>query len=114
MTNKLIWLMPVTALAVSTVVVFGTMTASIRHPAPAAQEATDAAVTSTSVTTGIKYVLRIWEGKLGMFRGDSEVPYHELDMPLTLLSDYDRELLSQGIITNTEEEMRRLVEDITS
>jgi hypothetical protein len=113
MTNKLVWLMPVTALAVSTVVVMGSMTASVRHPSPAAQETT-AVTTETSASTSIKYVLRIWDGRLGMFRGDSETPYRELDMPLSLLSDYDRELLAQGIITDTEEEMRALVEDITS
>ncbi|MBQ8724074.1 MAG: hypothetical protein IJY74_00195 [Oscillospiraceae bacterium] len=113
MTNKLVWLMPVTALAVSAVVVSGSMAASIRHPSPSAQEATTVTVT-TAGTTNARYVLRIWEGRLGMFRGDSETPYRELDMPLSLLSDYDRELLTQGIITDTEEEMRALVEDITS
>lgn len=111
MTRKFIWLMPVTALAVSAVVVTSSMAASVVHPEPEKQDATEV---TTTVTTNVNYVLRIWNGHLGMFRGDSEVPYRELDMPLSLLSDYDRELLEQGIITETEEEMRALVEDITS
>lgn len=113
MKNKLVWLMPVTALAVSAVVVMDSMASSVRRPSPAAQEPT-AVTTETSASTSVKYVLRIWDGRLGMFRGDSEIPYNELDMPLSLLSDYDRELLAQGIITETEEEMRALIEDITS
>ncbi len=112
MADKLVWLMPVTALAVSAVVVFGSMTASVKTPAPSAHE-TEPAVTTT-VTTNAKYILRIWNEGLGMFRGDSPEPYRELDMPLSLLSDYDRELLEQGIVMDTESEMRALVEDITS
>lgn len=112
MADKLIWLMPVTALAVSAVVVFGSMTATVKSPAPSAQE-TEPAVTTAAVTD-VKYILRIWKDGLGMFRGDSDVPYRELEMPLSLLSDYDREMLTQGITADSEAEMRALVEDITS
>ena len=110
MTRKSIWLMILTAFAVSVVIVAGTMAANITHPSPAAHEKAETSVTQTEVS----FVLRAWNGHLGLFRGSSDTPYSVLDMPLYLLADHDRELLEKGITAESEEELRRLIEDITS
>ena len=108
MTKTRIWLMLLTALVISVVIVAGSMANAAVHPETEAEQMT------TTTQTQVNYVLRAWDGHLGLFRGDSEVPYQELDMPLTLLSDYDREIVELGIIVETEQELRALVEDITS
>lgn len=110
MTKKRIWLMILTAFVISVVIVFGSMTALITHPKPEAQAETETTVTQTEVS----FILRIWNGNLGLFRGDSETPYREIDMPLYLLTEHDRKLLEEGITAQTEDELRSLVEDITS
>lgn len=110
MTKKRIWFIIMTAFAISVVIVFGSMAASVRHPKPQAEEMTEASVTQTQVS----FILRIWDGHLGLFRGDSETPYREIDMPLYLLTEHDKKLLEAGIIVDTEEEINALVEDITS
>ncbi len=102
--------MLLTALVISVVIVAGTMARAVTEPKPMAEEGKQ----TTTVQTNVRYVLRAWEGHLGLFRGESEVPYRELDMPLTLLSEYDRELVEQGIIVETQSELRTLVEDLTS
>ncbi len=112
MADKLVWLMPITALAVSAVVVFGTAAASVKPPS--AQETETQVTTVATELTEVKYILKIWGDGLGMFRGESEEPYREVEMPLNLLAEYDRERLEKGIEVETEEEIRSLVEDITS
>lgn len=110
MTKTRIWLMLLTALVISVVIVAGSMANAAQQPETASEQP----VTETTTQTHINYVLRAWEGHLGLFRGDSEIPYQELDMPLTLLSEYDRKIVEQGIIVETEQELRALVEDMTS
>ncbi len=112
MTNKLIWLMPVTALAISAVVVTSTMAAEIKHPERPL--GTTATAQTTVTQAPVPYILKIQSGTIGVFRGDSETPYRQLDMPISLLSDYDRELLEQGISVQTEAEIKSLIEDLTS
>ncbi|MBQ8514271.1 MAG: hypothetical protein IJ496_02635 [Ruminococcus sp.] len=109
MTKTRIWMMLLTALVISVVIAAGSMAASVTSPEPAAEESA-AATTQINVS----YVLRAWDGHIGLFRGDSERPYQELDMPLTLLSDYDRKMVEAGITVETERELRMLVEDLTS
>ncbi|MGN0592532.1 MAG: hypothetical protein ACI4JQ_04750 [Ruminococcus sp.] len=108
MTKRRIWLMLLTALVISVVIVAGSMANAVVHPEPAAEEPVP------TTQTHVSYVLRAWDGHIGLFRGDSETPYQELDMPLTLLSDYDREMVQSGIEVETERELRTLVEDLTS
>lgn len=111
MTKTRIWMMLLTALVISVVIAAGSMAASVTNPEPAAEES---AAATTTTQLNVSYVLRAWDGHIGLFRGDSETPYQELDMPLTLLSDYDREMVEAGITVETERELRTLVEDLTS
>lgn len=110
MTKKRFWFMVMTAFAVSVVIVFSSMAAAVTHPKPQAEEMTEAAVTQTQIS----YILKTWNGHLGLFRSSSDSPYREIDMPLYLLTEHDRKLLDAGISVNTEEELNALVEDIVS
>lgn len=111
MTKKRIWLMILTAFVISVVIVFGSMTTIITNPKSMAQEQY---TETSSENTQINFVIRIWNNHLGLFRGDSDTPYREIDMPIYLLTEHDREMLKEGITAQTEDELRRLVEDITS
>ncbi len=108
MTKGQMWMMVMTAFVVSVVITTGSMARAAVEPEQEAKE------TTTTTQTNVSYVLREWEGHLGLFRGESAFPYQELDMPLTLLSDYDREMVQAGIEVETEKELRALVEDLTS
>lgn len=110
MTRRRIWLILLTAFVISVVIVFGSMAASVSRPKPQAVEMTEPAITQTRVS----YILKIWNGHLGLFRGSSDSPYREIDMPLYLLTEHDKNLLETGITADTEEEINALVEDIVS
>lgn len=62
----------------------------------------------------IQFVLKEYEGKLGLFRGDAATPYQTLDFDVNYLGEYDRELLKQGIGVDTQRELEILIEDYTS
>lgn len=62
----------------------------------------------------VDYVLGEYDGYLALFRGEQEQPYQILDMPVQLLSDYDRGQIADGIHVQTEQELRQLVEDFAS
>lgn len=106
--KKIAWTL-LTALAISLVIVAGSMTNAIQQEHGMAQE-----LTTEEPTTESGYLLRIDSGQLALFRTGSSVPYQRLDVPLNLLSDYDLEQLQSGISVGTEAEMRQLVEDLTS
>ena len=93
--NKTVWMF-LTALVISLVIVGGSMTLSVRHQKSAG------------------YLMRIADGKVGLYRIGSSTPYELLDEPLNLLSEYDREQLEQGITASSEGELRRLLEDFFS
>lgn len=106
--RKIVWMI-LTALVVSLVIVAGTMTHTIRMERSAAQ---DGPIEET--TQPPEYRIQIIDGQLMLYRTGSSIPYQKLDMPLNLLSEYDREQLEAGITVDTEEEMRQLIEDFTS
>ena len=58
--------------------------------------------------------MRITDGQVGLFREGSSVPYQKLQVPLTLLSDYDRHAFEQGITVSDEAALQRLIEDYFS
>lgn len=70
-------------------------------------------VTSAVVTT-VRYTLRDYNGKLALFIGDEDIPSEVYDVMTKSFGEEDREMLRRGIIVDTEEEMRGLVEDYTS
>ena len=68
---------------------------------------------SQSEASAISFVLKEYNGKLGLFRGQAQSPYQTLDFDITYLSEYDRELLKEGISVDTEPELEMLIEDYT-
>ncbi|MBE6862572.1 MAG: hypothetical protein E7497_06725 [Ruminococcus sp.] len=59
-----------------------------------------------------EYVVREYDGKLGVFRGNSNTPYRVVEYDASLLSEYDRSQLVQGISLETEAELDTYLEDI--
>lgn len=104
-----IWVI-LAAVGISFVIVAGSLT----HTAlQGASEGTgNSAEASTTAEPG--YVMRIDGTQIALYREGSETPYAHLDMPLTLLSEQDLATLETGITVPTEQELRRLVEDISS
>lgn len=96
------------AVALSAIIAVGSLYAGADSNSP--QEALPAAETSNETT----YILREYEGKLAMFRDYSDMPGRVYDFDVSLLTDYDRELLKQGIALPSERELERLLEDLTS
>lgn len=70
--------------------------------------------TTEIIEEAIGYVLKEYEGKLALFRENSEKPYKKLDVDTSTLTDYDKELIRQGIAVKTEKELNALLEDYTS
>lgn len=62
----------------------------------------------------VKYVVREYEGNIGVFRGDAEKPFRIVDFEMSLLSEYDRAQIEEGIIMESKEELDTFIEDITS
>lgn len=59
-------------------------------------------------------IVREYEGKLGVFRGDCTTPYKTIDCNFSLLSEYDQEQLMKGIVVSSEEELNTFIEDMVT
>lgn len=69
----------------------------------------------SEVQKNVGYTLKEYDGKIGIFRGDSDTPYTFVDdVEISYLNEYDRELLKVGIEVSTESELKSLIEDLTS
>lgn len=62
----------------------------------------------------VDLIVREYQGKLGVFRGKSEKPFRIIDFEVSLLSEYDRLQLSEGIVIKSIEELETFIEDISS
>ena len=60
------------------------------------------------------YTVRECGGRAAVFRCGGDEPYIFIDVDMSLLSDMDREQLLSGISFDTEQELRRFIEDISS
>ncbi|MFR2561438.1 MAG: BofC C-terminal domain-containing protein [Anaeromassilibacillus sp.] len=58
--------------------------------------------------------MRTYEGRIGIFLNDSEVPIEELDVDVGLLPEADQVLLEEGIRVTDREHLNRLIEDYES
>jgi hypothetical protein len=109
-----------TAVSVSLVIIIFTLLFSNGEKTSAQEPVTDAAAVSeiyqtytvATTTTPPGYIMKTHEGVVALFREGSDTPYELLDYPVYLLSDEDKSALESGIIVETEQEIRRLVEDI--
>lgn len=59
-------------------------------------------------------IVRVYEGKIGVFMGSSKIPYRVIDYDISLLSEFDREQLMKGVTMETDYELNRFLEDIAT
>lgn len=64
-------------------------------------------------TSETGYIMRETDGFIGLYEGDSEIPYQMLDVLVDELPESDRELLRRGIEVKSKEELNALIEDYT-
>lgn len=106
--NRKIFFMIFAAVATAGVLVICTLAQSVRNT----KIQTKYAVNVPEVTQP-ECIVREYDGKIGVFRGSSENPYKIIDYNVNMLSDYDREIIAGGIVMESEEELRKFIEDIS-
>lgn len=74
----------------------------------------DKTPTVQNSTASVQYVLKDYNGHLAVFYNKEAAPYKEFDIMTASFDDYDRELLIAGIKADSEEKLRKLIEDYTS
>ncbi len=98
----------VISMAVSAVLLLVSAAKGVAH------EKHDAAVRDASIAEqrNIGFVLGEYEGKLALYREHSDKPYCILDTELYLLPEEDQQKIADGgILVDTEEALRALLED---
>ncbi|MCH5191092.1 MAG: hypothetical protein J1F23_02905 [Oscillospiraceae bacterium] len=60
------------------------------------------------------YIVSEYEGKIAVFKNEEKFPLEIYDSFTAILPDTDRELLKNGIIANSTEELQKIIEDYTS
>lgn len=107
MTKKQIVYMYITAIAVSSVIFILSLNFSF-------QSSSTQALETEPVVTSQGYILGEYEGHLALYRSGSSLPYKKLNFMVSMLTDYDRENVKNGIYAETEAELNSLIEDLTS
>jgi|GEM_PF-564965 len=107
--NKRTFYTLVTSALISGIIVIGTVTQEVR------QEKTLAKVPPPVETVeSVPFIVREYDGDLGVFKGDSELPYKILDCNFSMLPDCDKEMFIEGVVLENEDELKKLIEDYTS
>ena len=106
--DKRIYLMLMTALTISGFIVICTLGQSIHRQKLASR--ISAAVPDATVVCEV----REYNGRIGLFKEGSSSPYRIIDYNVALMPDFDREQLQEGVVMETEEELRRFIEDIAT
>ncbi len=76
--------------------------------------------TAERISAGVAYeslpdrIVKEYNGRIGVFARGSTVPYRVIDYDISLLSDFDRIQLSEGIEMNSDYELQRFIEDIAT
>ena len=109
MIDRKIFFTLVSSVTISGFIVICTLGQSLRSQKIEARSAN-----SVQELEHVGFVVREYEGNLGVFRGDSSAPYKIIECSVGLLSEYDRELLAEGIVLDSEEELRAFIEDIST
>jgi hypothetical protein len=107
--QKKIYLIIMTAITVSGFIIICTLGQSIHRERMAAKLSDIAAAEPVVISVFTEY-----NGRIGVFREGSSKPYRIIDYDFSLLSDYDKEHLKQGIIIESDRELQQFIEDIAS
>lgn len=109
MIDRKIFFTLASSLTISGFIVICTLGQSLRQQKIEAKSAN-----SVQELERVECIVREYQGKLGVFRGDSETPYRIIDFDFALLSDYDREQLLEGMVMEDEQALRIFLEDMTT
>lgn len=107
--DKRIFLLLMTAITISGFIVICTLGQSIQR-----QKTAMKAADSVPDLPIAECTVREYNGKIGVFREKSEVPYRIIDYDFSLLSEYDRDQLTNGIIIESDRELQQFIEDIAT
>ncbi|MDO4863001.1 MAG: hypothetical protein Q4A05_02425 [Ruminococcus sp.] len=106
--DKRIYLMLMTALTISGFIVICTLGQSIHRQKVASR------ISVSAPEPAPVCEVREYNGRIGLFKGDSSVPYRVIDYNVALMPEFDREQLRAGVVMETEDELRRFIEDIAT
>ncbi len=59
----------------------------------------------------VGFMLKEYQGRVALFRENSQRPYQVLAIEVYLLPDADRQALEEGIFAGSEEELKKILED---
>lgn len=107
--DKRIYLTVMTAITISGFIVICTMGQSIHRQRLSAKISDE-----IPELPAAECIVKEYNGRIGVFKGGSEQPYRVIDYDFSLLSDYDREQLTEGVFISTELELQRFIEDIAT
>ena len=60
------------------------------------------------------YTITEYQGKIAVFKNDDTIPIDVYDSYVSVLPQHDRELLKNGIRTESTSELQKIIEDYTS
>ena len=75
---------------------------------------TPSRISVTAPESTVVCEVREYNGRIGLFKDGSSAPYRVIDYDVALMPDFDREQLREGVVMETEEELRRFMEDIAT
>ena len=109
------------ALSQSETAVSSSLTPSIPVNSTANEESSQENLTNSSssekpVSTSeeMEYILKAYEGHIGIFREGESIPIEEMDVSLEDLPQADQEMLREGIPAKDKESLRSIMEDYES
>lgn len=114
MTRKQILCTVITASAISIFIIILSLAYTMKTQRVEAHRKNLITTVVVETQPAVGYILREYNGELAVFRGESDTPYKLLDIPISVMSDYDKEILKAGIFTDSPSELNRLIEDYTS
>ncbi len=109
------------ALSQSETAISSSLTPSIPVNSTANEESSQENLTNSSssekpVSTSeeMEYILKAYEGHIGIFRKGESIPIEEMDVSLEDLPQADQEMLREGIPAKDKESLRSIMEDYES
>ena len=109
MRDRRIFFTLITSVTISGFIVICTLGQSLRE-----QRAEAKAANQPRELERVECIVREYNGRIGVFRGEAEQPYRIIDFNFSLLSEYDREQLREGIIMENEEMLKKFIEDFST
>lgn len=107
--DKRIYLIIMTAITISGFIIICTLGQSLHRRRMEAKISEISQDIPAAVCT-----VREYNGRIGVFKGESDMPYRIIDYDIKLLSDYDREQLREGLTIWSDQELQQFIEDIAT